>query len=129
MLEDPFREEEEKKPRLLVPVLIWAAIIGLVLALALHAGKVRAQEPVSFDCQSLAGVISQAVNYRDAGANVNRTVAVFLRKLKLPKGHAAVLEREIRRMWRERLDEDDAGFAIFKRCIEKNGDMVPGVEG
>lgn len=111
---------------LLRPLVGWVLGIALVVALVLAAPSLGRAEPapVLFDCQSFGKLIGGVMTYREAGASLGKTLQLYHRKLNLPKQYAAIVEREIRRAWKEGQAEDDAAFTAFKRCTEHHPEVL-----
>lgn len=105
--------------RALVASLLWAAVLYCV-------PPARAQERVGlhFDCKALADGIGAAAVYRDVGADLTKTIAFYRTSASAtPEARKVVIEREIRRMWREGLPRAEAAFAVYRRCEAQLGDM------
>lgn len=103
-----------------------AVLIGLAGALILWLiyPRTAAADPVGFDCVELATVISGAADFRDTGADLDKTVKLIRRQnAQVPPAHRAVLEREIRKMWAEDLPKNRATLGVYKRCQAQFGDM------
>lgn len=106
-----------------LPWIVWALLIGAAIGLVCYASFARAAK-VNIDCSSLAQAVSSAAAFRDADANLEKTLAIFKRLNEdASRDEFAVLEREIRRVWREGLSQDEAALAIYKRCKDQLGDM------
>lgn len=101
-----------------------AVLIGVAAALVFVALTRPARAQVLFDCSYLAELMRRAATYRDAGAEVEKTVEVFLaHEIPPSRPHGEALAREIRRVWREDLSEHQAEQATFWRCRAQLGDM------
>lgn len=105
---------------------LWAgvAVLSVVLPLACSQAGVRATRALAFDCGALAASIERIASYRDMDANLGKVLA-HVRRLNadLPAQQLEVIEREIRRLWAERLPASDAAFALYTRCQRQLGDM------
>lgn len=124
---EPLWESKHHRRRMiLLPWLIWAIVIGLVIALVLYASRAHAQ--AHFDCEQLAYGIGNVAVLRDLGADMNKVIAATLKenRRQVAPAHMAAIEREIRRVWREGLDPEKAKAEVFNRCRAQGGDM--GVE-
>ena len=93
--------------------------------LAFCAAQAWAQDNAArIDCQEFGRVIAAVAVFRDAGADIDKTVALFRRmNPQIPAPRWALVEREVRRMWREALPADEAGFSLYLRCQAQLGDM------
>jgi len=98
---------------------------SLLVALMFITAPALAQTPgLIFDCAALADGIRAIATYRDVGADLGKTIKHLRAGSEhVPEPRKAVIEREIRRMWKEGLPPAEAGFAIFKRCQAQLGDM------
>lgn len=111
------------------PVPLAWRFFALLAVLFIVAPLAFAQEPkgIIFDCKALADGIGAAAAYRDVGADLSKTIAFYRsRAQETPEPRKAVVEREIRRMWREGLPGAEAAFAVYKRCEAQLGDMGRG---
>jgi hypothetical protein len=104
-----------------------AVVAGVAAAGALvliFPPKARAAEKaVIVDCGALAENITSLADFRDTGTRLELVVRLARKRQGDGPAEQAVLEREIRRMWREGLDAEDAGHAVYKRCKAQLGDM------
>lgn len=107
-------------PAVYVRAAAWAALLGLVVYIVAPA---RAQ-PVLFDCEPFATGIARMADFRDTGADLGRVIAMARkRNPDMPFAYRAVVEREMRRLWREGLPAERAREALYRRCMEQLGDM------
>ena len=100
-------------------------VLIFVLVLAAHfMARAHAQERMAVDCKDLAAHVSLATWARDMHADENM-VAIYFSKANQHLGHNLVraLEREVRRVWKEKLPAGKAIEAAFKRCQQQLGDM------
>lgn len=105
---------------------IWGLVIAGAMLLGAWVQPARAQEVrgLIFDCAAVAQGISAAAVYRDVGADLGKTIAYYRENApSVPEARKAVVEREIRRMWREGLPAAEAAFSVYKRCQKQLGDM------
>lgn len=113
------------QPRPVAVAIVVLLILCVVAATdALAEGVERPKGGVQFDCRMLAGAIDAVAKFRDVDANEEKTIALYHEinpQLRGPQW--AVLEREMRRLWRERLPADEASWALFRRCQQQLGDM------
>ena len=102
-----------------------AAILLAATTSALAQAMERPKGGVVFDCRQLASAVEAMAIFRDAGADVDKTVDILFAQVKRRTAAPrwAVIEREIRRMWIEPLSGPEAGFALYQRCQAKLGDM------
>jgi len=98
---------------------------GIAVLLVFYAALALAQDNAArIDCQEFGRVIAAVAVFRDAGADIDKTVALFRRmNPQIPAPRWALVEREVRRMWREALPADEAGFSLYLRCQAQLGDM------
>jgi hypothetical protein len=97
-------------------------VIAIAAAL-MFSGPARA-EGVMFDCADLATVISLIADFRDTDASLEKVVKLALeRNVDSSLAHRAVIEREIRRLWKEGRPRRDAVRQLYKRCRDVMGDM------
>lgn len=102
---------------------IWALVIAGAIALVVWATPVRAEQ-VDFDCVDLAIIVASAADFRDAGAQLDKTLAIArVRNSERSRAHLAVIEREIRRVWDEKRSRRLATLSVYRRCIAQLGDM------
>jgi hypothetical protein len=98
--------------------------IALAMVMMLVAPPARgAEKAVIVDCGALAENITSLADFRDTGARLELVVRLARTRQGDGPAEQAVLEREIRRMWREGLDAEDAGHAVYQRCKAQLGDM------
>lgn len=82
------------------------------------------QGAVTFDCRALARAIGNVATFRDVDASEDKTVTLYREINPQIQGPQwAAIEREIRRLWRERLPADEAVLALYLRCQQQLGDM------
>lgn len=114
----------EPKPRpLVLPLLAWLLVIAAVISLVVWAAPVRA-EPVSFECRTFAPAIAGFTDFRDTGARLELVIKMARqRNPQMTRAHMAVVERELRRLWQERLTRDQAELRLYERCVAQMGDM------
>lgn len=103
---------------------IWAATIVAAIGLAAWAGR-DAQGAVFLDCRELAVAMGVAADFRDTGAELDKVIAMARRRNAeaLNPAQLAALEREIRRVWAEKIPVDDVPQRTFERCRSRLGDM------
>jgi len=107
-------------------ILVLAAA-ALAMILALLPRNARGQG-VYFDCPDFAAAIARLADFRDADADLDKVVRIARRHNPASSSqHLAAIEREIRRMWRERLPQELVAQRLFDRCRAQLGDM--GMEG
>lgn len=95
--------------------LIWALAIAT-------AGEARAA--ARFDCVDLATMAGAAVDFRDAGAKEDKTVRVARqRNTDRTPAELAVIEREVRRVFREKLPRRQAVANLYGTCRRAGGLM------
>lgn len=99
-----------------------AALLAFVAACALYASCAHA-EPVQFDCPQLAVVIQNAAQLRDLGANLDKVLDLGRRNSGLQGPRWAILERELRRLWKAGQSADRAAQDVYRRCQAQLGDM------
>lgn len=99
-------------------VALWAA----VAACAIYSSCARAA-PVEFDCPQLAVVIHNAAMLRDLDANLEKVLALGKANSGIQGPRWAVLERELRRLWKGGQSADKAAQDVYKRCRAQLGDM------
>jgi len=111
----------------------WAVIVALIFALLLSLhfiSRAYAQERqrLVVDCKDLASQIALAAWARDMQADEN-LVAIFHRSANKHLGfnQSRAVEREVRRVWHEKLPAKDAIAASYRRCQAQLGEM--GLEG
>jgi hypothetical protein len=106
-----------------------AVLAGVAAALVLASWSPRLQaEPVLFDCHYLAELARRGATYRDAGADVEKTIGVFLsHEIPPTRPHGEALARELRRVWLEGKSEEEVAVAAFLRCQRQLGDMGRGI--
>lgn len=105
-----------------------AVLIGLAAALVLWLILPREArgQTVVFDCFDLARAIAAATDFRDAGADLEKTVRIARTRSSEngePDQKIEVYEREIRRMWTEKKKRGAAVRSIYNRCRQQLGDM------
>lgn len=112
-------------------ILGWVAFAALIMVVAgcLALLWPRMANAARFDCADLAMLIGGAADFRDAGADLEKTLAIARERSGGHQGNAEhrVLEREIRRVWQEQLPRRRAIAMLYKRCRAQLGDM--GAEG
>lgn len=97
--------------------------LSLVLLLVLACREARA-DPVLFDCAQLAAAVGNMADFRDTGGRLELVVRMARdRNRGAPASYLDVIEREIRRLWREQLPRAAAVDSAFKRCRAQLGDM------
>lgn len=101
---------------------IWALAVVLFIVAPIACAQAPAGGLI-FDCNALAEGIRSAAIYRDVGADLGKTIAFYRTSATHPEPRKEVVEREIRRMWREGLPPAEAGFAVYRRCQAQHGDM------
>jgi hypothetical protein len=103
----------------------WAAAAALVVFfLVLLSPRKAHADPVIFDCQQIALAMSLVADFRDTGADLEKMVALAMKQneeLALP--YQEVLEREIRRVWKEAKPKRNAVASVYRRCRAQLGDM------
>jgi hypothetical protein len=105
------------------PWLLWAMVIAFAIGAVTCASQARA-EPIEFDCAALATGIAMAADFRDAGADLEKTVRLARqRNSDASPEQLAVIDREIRRLWREKRTREASTPAVYKRCRAQLGDM------
>lgn len=111
------------RPRpLVLPVILWLAAICFVILAIVRCSDAQAQ--VRVDCESFANAIGYFADMRDVRGGLEETVALARRRNSdLGEMESAVLEREIRRMWKEGLRREDAMWRVYQRCFKQMGDM------
>lgn len=103
---------------------IAASVLGLVLALVLAVIYPRAAHAQKFDCHDLAMVGGAAVDFRDAGAQLEKTVRIArARNADRTQAELAVIEREVRRAFESKATRREAIAELYKRCRKFGGDM------
>jgi len=110
-------------------VVILALIFALVLSLHFISRAYAQDRPrFTLDCRELAAHISLAAWARDMRADENM-VAIYFSKANQHLGYNLVraLEREVRRLWKEKHPAGKAVEAAHQRCQAQLGDM--GMEG
>lgn len=110
------------------PSLLWPAIAaaaGLAFVFGVALWPVRAHGAgVQFDCHTLAVAMGGMADFRDTGADLEKVVRMARRRHpNSGSAQVAVIEREIRRLWAERLPGDLAARRLFERCRAQLGDM------
>lgn len=118
---------EEFTPRPPVRLAWWGYAIAVALAIAVVmtlAGIAKAQERTAIDCKDFANQIALAAWARDMRADENM-VAIFHRTANQHLGFnlSRAIEREVRRVWHEKLPMGKAIEAAHKRCQAQLGDM------
>jgi len=108
---------------------IWAVVVVALIAGAfVVAGCAAAQNRgVVFDCRQLAELMERLSSYRDAGAELDRTLAVIRLRIETPEQHWQAIRREARLVWTEGLPGEAAMQRTYDRCRARLGDM--GFEG
>lgn len=116
-------DNRQPPPSLFWPALAAAAGLAFVFAVVLYAPHARGAG-VQFDCHQLALAIGGMADFRDTGADLTKVLRMARTRNPNASGrHLAVIEREIRRLWAERLPGDVAARRVFERCRTQLGDM------
>lgn len=108
---------------------IVAILLGLVAAILLYVISPREARaaPVLFDCADLAQGIASAADFRDAGADLEKTVRLARERSKengiTDDPRLDVFEREIRKLWAEKKRRGAAVRDVYKRCRDQLGNM------
>lgn len=102
-----------------------AVVVGVAGALVLWLVMPRdARSAPIFDCVDIASQAGAAADFRDAGADLEKTVRIArLRNAFRTSAEMNVIEREVRRVWREQLPRKHAVANLYKRCRRGLGDM------
>lgn len=112
-------------PRPLALLLVLFVIVCVVAVTgAWGQAPEQPQGGVTFNCGQLARAIGAVATYRDADASEEKTIAMYRAinpQIRGPQWD--VLEREMRRLWRERLPAEEAAWGLFMRCQQQLGDM------
>lgn len=108
----------------------WALLLAILLIIAgcvvAATGALAGERPkgVVFDCAQFGRSIRNVAELRDLDASLEKTLALIRTKnAATPRPQLEAIEREVRRMWRERLPADEAGWALYRRCQAQLGDM------
>lgn len=104
----------------------WLAycLIGLAMAscVALWPGQGRAA--VRFDCHDFAMVAGSAADFRDAGADLEKTLMVVRERSKdRTQAELSLIEREVRLVFREKKKRSRVIAELYRRCRASRGSM------
>jgi hypothetical protein len=115
-----FRRRLREVLLLMIVAIVAGLALGAIFARPAHAGR----EAVEFDCGELALVIYRIADFRDTGADLERVVRLaHEQNAEVSRAHREVIEREIRRLWKERQPAEEAAARLFRRCRAQLGDM------
>lgn len=116
MLQAPFRYDEDAKAEraLLRSFAMWLLVIVLLIA-AVAIGVAFAQPGA--DCRVYAKYASHFAYLRDLGARLELVTAEIARSpLELGQSHEQ-LQKEAKRVWKEKRTRAEAGTSAYSRCI------------
>lgn len=108
-------------------ILGWVAFVVLILVLAGMLAILwprMAVAAISFDCHDIAMLAGGAADFRDAGAEVEKTVRISrLRHGDRTAGELAVIEREVRAVFKEKKQRRQVIAETYRRCRSRRGAM------
>lgn len=102
----------------------WLAyvVVGLIIAGFVALREAHAQ--ARFDCHDLAAMVGAAADLRDADASLEKSIRLVReRNNHRTAPELEAIEREFRRVWKERRKRFAAMSEVYKRCRAQLGDM------
>lgn len=104
-----------------------AVIAALVVAMVLFVifpPKARADVPEkTFNCQALAVNLEFAAELRDLGVRLDKALAYIKLKSEEQGARWDAVDREVRRIWAQRLTSEEVLLDVYTRCTLQLGDM------
>lgn len=101
-----------------------AIVVGVAAALVLFLILPREARAARFDCHDFAMVAGSAADFRDAGAQLDLTLVIARDRSKdRTQAELALIEREIRRVFREKKNRRRVVAETYRRCRDTRGSM------
>ncbi len=117
---EPMWGAKQRRRAIFLPWIVWALVVGAAIGLVVYASQARA----AFDCHDFAMIAGSAADFRDAGADMGRTVKIArARNIDRTQAELALIEREVRRVFRERKTRRLEISQVYRRCRASRGSM------